>query len=175
LERTGFLSGWRVLSNVIPVALALFGTILSNLPVSFTGNHVPAPLLGLMPVYFWCLVRPDLMTPAWAFAIGFLEDLLAPGAPGVWAASFVITYAVVSRQRDAFASLSGVGAILGFATAALVCGATQYLIVAVLNWRLLPLAPVMGELLTNVILYVPVAALLGSINYRLIGPSRSEF
>ena len=44
-----------------------------------------APLLALMPVYFWCLVRPDLMSPAAAFVIGMLEDILSGGPPGVWA------------------------------------------------------------------------------------------
>ena len=31
----------------------------------------------VMPLYFWCLVRPDLMPPFWALMIGVLEDLLA--------------------------------------------------------------------------------------------------
>ena len=80
---------------------------------------MPPPLLALMPVYFWCLVRPDLMTPAAAFAIGLLQDMLSGGPPGVWTLSFVVTYAVIERQRDAFAGLSGLAAVLGFATAAL--------------------------------------------------------
>jgi len=174
LERTGIFGGWRILSNTIPVMLALTGTILSNIPISFTGNHVPAPLLGLMPVYFWCLVRPDLMSPAWAFLIGLLEDVLAPGTPGLWAASFVMAYAVVSRQRDVFASLSGFGAVLGFATAALVACATGYALKCALDWRLLPVAAVVGELLTSAILYIPIAVFLGFVHRRFVGPLRSE-
>jgi rod shape-determining protein MreD len=174
VERAGFQTGTRILANAIPVSLALIGVMVANLPISFTGNHVPAPLLGLMPVYFWCLVRPDLMTPAWAFLIGLAEDLLAPGAPGVWAMSFVTAYAVIERQRDAFASLSGIGAILGFATAALICCGTAYLIVSFLSWRLLPLAPTMGELAATVVFFVPVASFLSMIHRRLVGPLRSE-
>jgi hypothetical protein len=54
--------------------------------VSILGGLVPAPLFALVPVYFWCLVRPDLMTPAVAFSIGFAEDVLSGGPPasGPW-------------------------------------------------------------------------------------------
>jgi len=40
--------------------------IVANFPVSLLGGLVPPPLLGFMPLYFWAMVRPDLMTPFWA-------------------------------------------------------------------------------------------------------------
>jgi rod shape-determining protein MreD len=174
LERTGFLSSGRIFSNAIPVLLALTGVILSNVPISFTGNHVPAPLLGLMPVYFWCLVRPDLMSPMWALLIGLLEDVLAPGPPGLWAAAYIATYTVVSRQRDVFAGLSGFVAVLGFATAAFVACGSAYLIKCVLDWRLLPIGSIAGEMLSSAILYMPVVAILNQVHRRFVGPLRSE-
>src|ERR1700742_1746991 len=111
MERVSALMGSRILSSVIPVTLAILGVFVANLPVSFTHDLVPAPLLGLMPIYFWCLVRPDLMPPFWAFALGLVEDMLSWGAAGVWALSFIVTYALIDRQRDMFAGLSGIGAI----------------------------------------------------------------
>ena len=65
------------------------------------------------------------MTPAAVFAIGMLQDMMAGGPPGVWTLSFVVTYAVMTRQRDAFAGLSGLGAVLGFAAAALIACAVR--------------------------------------------------
>jgi rod shape-determining protein MreD len=175
LERTGlFLSG-RILSSVIPVALALTGVVLSNVPISFTGNHVPAPLLGLMPVYFWCLVRPDLMSPMWALLIGLLEDILGQGPPGLWAAAYVATYTVVSRQRDVFAGLSGYAAVLGFATAAFVAFGSAYMIKCVLDWRLLPIGSIAGGMLSSAILYMPAASLLNYVHRRFVGAARTEF
>lgn len=155
--------------------LALTGTALSNVPISFTGNHVPAPLLGLMPIYFWCLVRPDLMSPMWALLIGLLEDVLAPGPPGLWAAAYIATYAAVSRQRDAFAGLSGFPAVLGFATAAFIACGTAYLIKCVLDWRVLPIGSIAGEMLSSAILYIPIAVFLSNVHRRFVGPLRSEF
>src|SRR5476649_1557441 len=116
LERAGTVLRFRFLVVLIPLLCGLFFVFIANIPISLLG--VPPPLLGLIPVYFWCLVRPDLMTPAATLAIGVFEDIMAGGPPGVWTLSFVLTYAVVARQRDSFAGLSGLGAVLGFATAA---------------------------------------------------------
>lgn len=169
------IMGSRLFASVVPVTLAILGVLIANLPVSFLGGLVPAPLLGLMPVYFWCLVRPDLMPPFWAFAIGILEDMLSGGPPGIWTVSFVVTYALIDRQRDAFAGLSGLGAILGFATAAAAACASAYFVEAIYYWRMPPLAPVMGELAMSVVFYVPAAMFLGLIHRRLVGPLRSDF
>ena len=175
MDRTSSFMASRLLAAVVPVTLALLGTLIANLPVSFLGGIVPAPLLGLMPIYFWCLVRPDLMPPFWAFAVGLLEDMLSGGPAGVWTFAFIVTYALIDRQRDAFAGLSGLGAILGFATAAAVACAGAYAVEALWYWRVPPLAPVMGELAMSVIFYVPIAMFLGFVHRRLVGPLRSDF
>jgi rod shape-determining protein MreD len=175
MEHASSFMGSRIFASVIPVSLALLGVLIANLPVSFLGGFVPAPLLGLMPIYFWGLVRPDLMPPFWAFAAGMLEDVLSLGQPGVWTVSFVVTFALIDRQRDAFAGLSGVWAILGFATAATLCCACAYAVEALLFWRFPPFAPVMGEVAMSVVFYVPVAIFFGLIQRRLVGPLRGDF
>jgi rod shape-determining protein MreD len=175
MERMSAIMGSRIVASVIPATLAILGVLIANLPVSFLGGIVPPPLLGLMPIYFWCLVRPDLMPPFWALVIGLLEDVLSGGPPGVWAVSFVVTYAAIDRQRDAFAGLSGLGAIFGFATAAAIACATAYCVVALYYWRMPPLAPVMGELAMTVFFYLPGVVFLGLVHRRLVGPLRSDF
>jgi rod shape-determining protein MreD len=174
MERVGSIMSSKLLSSMVPVLFGVLGVLAANLPISFLGGWVPPPLLSLMPVYFWCLVRPDLMSPGWAFAIGVLEDIMSGGPPGIWAASFVATYAVIDRQRDAFAGLSGWGAVLGFATAALVACGTDYLIVGVYYARLVPLAPYVKEFFVTVLFYVPMAFMLGFVHRRLVGPLRSD-
>jgi rod shape-determining protein MreD len=174
MERLGF-SASSVVAALVPFLCAVFGVALANLPVSFLGGLVPPPLLALMPVYFWCLVRPDLMPPAVAFLIGLLEDLLSGGPPGVWGASFVAAYALIDRQRESFAGLSGFGAILGFATAMLVTGSTAYVIVSLYYARLPPVAPLVVEITISVLFYIPAAAVLGWIHRRFVGPLRSDF
>ncbi|MEJ0042519.1 MAG: hypothetical protein WDM81_10010 [Rhizomicrobium sp.] len=128
-----------------------------------------------MPLYFWAIVRPDLMTPFWVFVLGVLEDLFSGGPPGFWAASFLVAYALIDSQRDMLAGLSGVGAIMGFAFAALAACGSAYLIGAIYYWHLPPLAPMMAELAMTVLVYCFAVFLLGAIHRRLVGPLRSDF
>ena len=175
MERMGSIMGSRFLLNSIPVLCGLLGVAITNLPFSILGSWIPSPMYALMPIYFWCLVRPDLMSPGWAFVIGVIHDILSGGPPGIWAASFVATYAVIDKQRDAFAGLSGWGAILGFATAALVACTAQYLIYSIYLWRMMPVSGSIKEFAVTSVLYIPVAFLLAWVHHRFVGPLRSEF
>lgn len=172
-EGTGFVMSGRVLSGLLPLLCGLVAVLISNLPLSLTNGLVPAPLLGLVPIYFWCLVRPDLMTPAAVFVIGLLEDMVAGGPPGIWTLSFVITFGVIDRQRDSFAGLAGLGAVLGFATASLIACVVAYAVTAAL-YRFAPIGPMVAELAMTVLFYIPGVYLIGIIHRRLVGPLRSE-
>ncbi|HEY0106471.1 MAG TPA: hypothetical protein VGB91_10335 [Rhizomicrobium sp.] len=167
--------GARILASILPVALGILGALVANFPVSFLGNLLPPPLLSFMPLYFWGIVRPDLMSPFWAFMLGLLEDFLSGGPPGVWAASYVAAYAFLDNQRDMLAGLAGIGALMGFALSALVACASAYVIVTLYHWHAEPVAPVMAELVTTVLIYVLAVFVLGGIHRRLVGPLRSEF
>jgi len=159
---------------MVPFLCGLAGVFIANIPVSFVGGVVPPPLMGLVPIYFWCLVRPDLMTPAAVFGIGILQDIMAGGPPGVWTLSFVVTYAVIDRQRDAFAGLPGLGAVLGFATAALITCACAYFIIALYYWQIPLLSPIVAELAMTAVFYIPGAYAVGLVHRRIVGPLRSE-
>lgn len=169
------MSAGSVAGTVTPFLCSIFAVLIANMPVSLLGGVVPPPLLALMPVYFWCLVRPDLMPPALAFTIGVLEDLFSGGPPGVWAASFIVSYALIDRQRDVFAGLSGIGAILGFAVAMLVASGTAYVIVSIYFGQMPPLSPLIAEIAVSVLFYIPAAIVLGWIHRRIVGPLRRDF
>jgi len=175
MERMGGLMSGRIFSSTVPAVLGVLGALLANFPVSFLGDAVPPPLLSFMPLYYWAIVRPDLMSPFWAFALGLLEDFLSGGPPGVWAASYLAAYAFVDNQRDMLAGLSGIGALIGFAVAALTACGSAYFIVDIYHWQIQPLAPVLAELAITVLEYVFAVFVLGSIHRRLVGPLRSDF
>jgi len=168
------MMGARLAAALVPFVCGLLGVVFSNLPITLFGGLVPSPLLGFIPVYFWCLVRPDLMTPAATFAIGILQDVMSGGPPGIWTLSFIVAYVVIQRQRDAFAGLAGVAAVLGFATATLIVCAVAYLTTAAL-YHPAPLGPIVAELAITVLFYVPGAFVVGSLHRRLVGPLRSDF
>lgn len=177
LERAGTVLRFRFLVVLIPLLCGLFFVFIANIPISLLG--VPPPLLALVPVYFWCLVRPDLMTPAAALTIGFAEDVLSGGPPGVWTLAFVLTYALVARQRDSFAGLSGLVAVVGFAAATAFACAIAWFTVAALAFltpgaHLPPLTPIIGELAMTVLFYAPTALVVGWLHHRLVGASRGD-
>jgi rod shape-determining protein MreD len=100
---------------------------------------------------------------------------MAGGPPGIWTLSFVVTYALIERQREAFAGLSGLGAVLGFATASLVASACAYATVALYYWHMPPIGPIVAELVVTVLFYIPGVFVVGLVHRRLVGPLRSDF
>ena len=122
----------------VPLLCGLLGVFMANVPISLLGGVVPPPLLALIPLYFWCLVRPDLMTPCrGAFAMGFAEDMLAGGPPGRLDPGLRADLCPGGAPARQFAGLSGAAAVLGFAAAAAVtCCASAYFTIAALYWRL---------------------------------------
>ena len=179
LERAGAAPRFRFLAVLTPLLCGLLCTFLTNIPVSVLGGLVPPPLLALVPVYFWCLVRPDLMTPAAVLTIGVAEDVLSGGPPGVWTLSFVLTYVLVARYRESFAGLSGIAAVVGFSAAATFACAMAWFIVAALalltpGAHAPPLGPSVSELAMTVIFYAPAALVVSWLHHKLVGASRGD-
>ncbi len=174
LERPGNFTSLRVFTALVPLLCGLVAALVCNIPIAPLSGKVPPPLLALVPIYFWCLVRPDLMTPAAALAIGLAQDILSGAPPGVWTLAFVLTYALVARRRDSFAGLSGLAAVVGFGAAAAFTCTCAYITVAMLYWHLPPVPPILGELAMTVLFYVPAAMVVGGIHRRLVGASRSD-
>lgn len=162
----------RFFSSAIPAALALVLVMLANVPVSFTGGLLPAPALALATIYFWVLVRPDLMPPFIVLMIGLMEDLLSGGPPGLWTAGFLAAYALTDRQREIFAGLAGAGALVGFAGAMLLAGATAYVLATVIYLRWAPVAPLLLESVSTVVFYPLVAFAMGWVHRKVVGPMR---
>lgn len=175
MEHAANIMAGRFLSSIVPVAFGILGVVIANFPISILGGLVPPALLVFMPLYFWAMVRPDLMTPFWAFVLGILQDLLSGGPAGVWAAAFLAAYFLIDRQRDMLAGLSGIAALAGFAVASLTACLTAYFIVAIYYWHLPPAQPMLLQLAMTVLFYIPGVILLGFVHRRFVGPYRSEF
>ena len=162
----------RLFGSLLPVLSALILVMLVNLPVSLTGDLFPAPLLALTEVYFWALVRPDLMPPFVVLCVGLLEDLLSGGSPGVWATGFIAAYALVDRQRENLAGLAGGAAVLGFAAAMAIAASATFVLTWIMYLRQPPLAPLLLASVFTVLFYPVVAVVLGRVHRRAVGANR---
>jgi rod shape-determining protein MreD len=162
----------RLLGSLLPVLSAVLLVMLVNLPVTLTGGLFPAPLLALTAVYFWALVRPDLMPPFVVLFVGLLEDLLSGGPAGVWATGFMAAYALVDRQRENLAGLAGAAAVLGFAAAMALAATASFILTWIMFMRQPPLAPVLLASVFTVLFYPPIAVVLGWMHRRAVGALR---
>jgi len=173
MDRASAMAGGMIAAS-IPFFCGIAAAVIANLPVSFTLGFLPPQLLALMPLYFWCLVRPDLMPPGAAFTIGLVQDFLSGAPIGVWTGAFIAAYALLDRRRDAFAGLSGPAAVLGFGLAALVVSVAAYFLGAIYFWHLPAAEPILLSLVLSILLYVPAAMVLGAVHRRFVGPLRVQ-
>ena len=162
----------RLLGSVLPALSAVLLVMMVNLPVTLTGGLFPAPLLALTAVYFWALVRPDLMPPYIVLFVGLLEDLLSGGPAGVWATGFMAAYALVDRQRENLAGLAGIAAVLGFAVAMAVAATATFVLTWIMYVRQPPLAPLLLASVFTALFYPPIAVMLGWVHRRAVGAVR---
>ena len=164
----------RILASLSPAILGAFAIALANLPVSFTGGLLPPPLLGLAVVYFWTLLRPDLMPPLLVLLLGLWEDFLSGGQPGLWAIGYLVAYAVTDRQRDAFAGLSSWGVMVGFSIAMLSGAGAVYAAASLIFWQVSPVQPLLVQSIVTIVLYPLLAAMLGLFYRHIVGASRAD-
>lgn len=164
----------RMFAASLPVLMALLAVVVVDLPISLTGGILPAPMLVLAPVYFWSLLRPDLMPPVAVLFIGLVEDLLSGQPPGLWAAGFLAAYAFADRQRESLAGLSGIGAVVGFATATAVASAVAYALLSLVYWRVVPIAPLLLTAIVTIAFYPLAAWFMGWTLRRVVGAMRGE-
>jgi rod shape-determining protein MreD len=162
----------RVLGSFLPALSAVLLVMLVNLPVTLTGGLFPAPLLALTAIYFWALVRPDLMPPYVVLFVGLLEDLLSGGPAGIWATGFIAAYALVDRQRENLAGLAGIAAVLGFAVAMAVAATATFVLTWIMYMRQPPLAPLLLASVFTALFYPPIAVMLGWLHRRAVGAVR---
>lgn len=118
------------LRRSIPVALAVLLVFLGILPWN---THTLSPLtanLVLIPIYYWTLHRPRLMT-IWAVAaIGLLSDFVGGTLIGVNMLSFLIGYRVAVSQRKIFAGAPFIIVWGGYLLMSAVAGLVQWLLVS---------------------------------------------
>lgn len=164
----------RFLTALLPVTMSALLVGLANLPLSLTGGLLPAPILALASVYFWLLLRPDLMPAMAVLMLGLLEDLVSGGPPGLWAAGFVAAYAFTERQRDVLEGLSSLGTLIGFAGSVLVAALIAYALAWAVFLRAPPVAPLMLECVMTVLLYPLVALPSAWLHRRVVGPMRDH-
>lgn len=145
---------WR---HAFPGTTSVLLMLLSLAPFGLWGQAALLPTVSLTCVWFWSLFRPAAMPPPVVFLIGVLLDLLGFLPPGVGALTMLITHGIalglrrfLSRQRFAVVWLIFITVSCGIA-------AISWLLVALLTFSFVPIAPVLFQAGLAAAMYPAVA------------------
>jgi rod shape-determining protein MreD len=146
----------RLLPTVISLILA-FAVVL---PVGLPHWGELAPPLLLIAVYYWSIVRPDLMPPAAAFVLGLFQDLLTGAPLGSGALIMVLTQWTMRGQRRYLANRPFFLMWAAFAPVVLIAGTLDWLVYALLNFHVVPVMDALVRVVLGFVLFPVVAWVL---------------
>ncbi len=114
------------LRRSIPVALAVLLLFLGLLPWNTHGLGPMNANLVLIPIYYWTLYRPRLMTVWSVAALGLIQSISLLGTLlGVNMLTFLVGYRVAVAQRKVFAGAPFIIVWGGFLLMSAVAGLVQ--------------------------------------------------
>ncbi len=144
------------LRAALPLASALFMTLLGVgvWPIPYIGMVMPP--LSFMAVFYWSAHRPDLFPPVAAFGIGLLNDVIADGPLGPSAMLFTIAHQIIFQQRSVFTGHSFLMLWTGYCIAATSMMISQWALQGILQWQIAPFFPVLTQAVLGIVLF-PIA------------------
>ncbi len=173
----GFSLDWLLLTlrNAAPLVTVLFAGLVATLPWPFVvGSSTltgTAPDLAFMAVYFWRMVRPDLLRPSAVFLVGFLLDALSGAPLGMSSLAYLIAILMVGRLAQVIVPLSGLFWFGGFVLAAATVTVLSWVVVSLWSLSFVPLLPLAVSLIWTVLLY-PLMGMALMLVMRLLVPTQ---
>ncbi|MCB2101763.1 MAG: rod shape-determining protein MreD, partial [Rhodobacterales bacterium] len=123
--------------HATPFAITLLLTLVALVPLHVPGLVRITPMLTLIAIYHWAVLRPDLL-PAWSvFFIGVLQDTLTGTPIGVSAVIFLSIYAGIGAQRRFLLGKSFAVLWLGFAVVSFTASLAGWALVSLYHLSLI--------------------------------------
>lgn len=135
-----------VLLGVVPLHLPVFG------PVS--------PLLALIPLYYWAVHRPDLMTFGLAFAVGLVHDALIGAPLGIHSLVYLVCYWAAFSQRRILAGKGFFVLWWGMLLIAALAVGLEWAVFSAFYLRLMPVEPLAFRALLTTALFPLIGGLM---------------
>ncbi|MEQ8966407.1 MAG: rod shape-determining protein MreD [Azospirillaceae bacterium] len=148
-----------------PAAITLFVVLLGVVPIHAPFYPAIAPMLVLMPVYFWTVHRPDLLPFPVTFAAGLLHDALTGAPLGLHAIVLLFCQGVVLTQRRFLAGKSFFVLWWGFLFTVVVATTLEWVLFGLYHAAAMPAEPVAFKALLTTALF-PLPAWLFSHTQR---------
>ncbi|MDE2028982.1 MAG: rod shape-determining protein MreD [Alphaproteobacteria bacterium] len=164
---------WQRLDLWLRLAMPFFVSLVMALlsavawPLPYLGPVMPP--LAFIALFYWAAHRPDLFPVSAAFAIGLLHDIINGLPMGASALLFTGAHQIVLRQRRFFAGHSFSLLWGGFTLAALAMTVAQWTLVCFLRWQIVPLAPVLTQMVLAAIFFPLPCWILYQLQRNVLG------
>ena len=155
--------------NIIPIVITLFMVVISVTPIPVPYSVAIAPSLPLMAVYYWVVLRPELMPRTAVFAIGLVHDALIGAPLGVNALVLLLAHAILSSQRRYLVGKSFWLFWLGFVILAPAAGALTWVLMSILRGALVAPDATLFNLLMTIAVFPLLAWILFHTQRALVG------
>ncbi|WP_372623958.1 rod shape-determining protein MreD [Falsiroseomonas sp.] len=147
---------------------AFYTAVAMVLAAGPTGVPALVPAVALPQVVFWSVVRPGAMSPAAAFGLGLLLDLLTFAPLGSGVLTLLLAHAVAVAVRRILARQGFLFAWLVFCGFAAGAAALGWLLTALLSVSLPPAAPALHQAALTAGLWPPLAFVLGRMHALML-------
>jgi rod shape-determining protein MreD len=159
--------------QAFPAGCTILLMLLTGVPFGIADQATLLPAVTLGCVYFWSLFRPDAMPPPVVFLIGLLFDLLGYLPLGVGPLTLLAVHGLTLRWRRVLIARGFLSVWLAFAAYAAGAAALDWVLTALLSFRLLPLGPALFETLLAAALYPALAVLFLRAHHTVADPERA--
>jgi rod shape-determining protein MreD len=143
--------------KLLPVLVSFVLCIVAVLPVGLPQWGILAPPLLLISIFYWSLVRPDLMPPTVAFILGLFQDLLTGAPIGTGALTMVLVQWIMRGQQRFLAKRPFF--LMWAAFAPVVAGAAiiDWLLYALFTFHFVPPLGALARMVLGFVLFPVVA------------------
>jgi rod shape-determining protein MreD len=153
-----------------PACISVLLMLLTEAPPGIAGQAALLPAVALCCVWFWSLFRPETFPPPVVFAVGLLLDLLGylPLGSGVF--TLLCVHGVALAARRGLARRGFVWIWLVFALVASAACLLLWLLVMLLDFRLLSPRPAMFMAVLSTALYPVLAVPFAGAHRSIANP-----
>ena len=155
-----------------PLAVTLFMTLLSALPLGPTDLGPVMPFLPALAVFYWTVYRPDLMPRVAGFGIGLIHDSLTGAPLGMTSLVLLLLQIVAGRYRQFFAGRTLSVSWIGFGLLAAGASGVSWCVASVWHFVPLPAGAAVAQLGLTVAVYPLFAWGFAALHRSLPGPAR---
>ncbi|WP_138380535.1 rod shape-determining protein MreD [Luteithermobacter gelatinilyticus] len=157
------------LRGILPVGTVLLLAIVMVLPYKIPYFVNLMPFLTLIAVYYWTVVRPELLPVSAVFLVGLVQDILSGGPLGMMALLLLLVRQFVLLQGRNFLERDFLFNWLIFMLISLAFGAVSWALASLYYKAVLNFWNALGQSLLTIALFPVITWVLGGVRKRLKG------